>query len=358
MDKPTVFFSHSSIDRDYISELQKGVNSRTSGTVNIFQSSDGESIPFGNNWVHQIEENLHKAKIMFVFISPESMSSSWIYFESGFAYSKGVKVIPIGIKGVDIGQLKPPLNLLQGFNIVSKDGMNNILSIMNDEFHCYFPASFEKSDFESISIHDDNSIAQNSEVFSVVDHITLEYPFRFGKVGSDDENKLADNSIALFQEKLDKLGLQSSFSRQNKLHAHGLVAVSGNEHNSSYGLTVKIDPFMLKTYEALITDFFEGMYEKQSPEKCWFNVFFDEKSHIETTDYKVSSKLSRVHINLSDLNGNFYKLDNLDFTLIPKKNHSLHNTQANLRVIYKPGQFLATELINLLSVLKKTRVVE
>lgn len=66
MDKPTVFFSHSSIDRDYISELQKGVNSRTSGTVNIFQSSDGESIPFGNNWVHQIEENLHKAKIMFV----------------------------------------------------------------------------------------------------------------------------------------------------------------------------------------------------------------------------------------------------------------------------------------------------
>lgn len=59
---------------------------------------------------------------MFVFVSPESLSSSWIYFESGFAYAKGVKVIPIGIKGVDIGKLKPPLNLLQGFISIQKMG--------------------------------------------------------------------------------------------------------------------------------------------------------------------------------------------------------------------------------------------
>ena len=64
----------------------------TSGVIQIFMSSDGQSIPFGNNWVHKIEEGLNNAKIMFVFVTPTSIESGWIYFEAGFAYSKGIEV--------------------------------------------------------------------------------------------------------------------------------------------------------------------------------------------------------------------------------------------------------------------------
>ena len=149
MDKPVIFFSHSSKDRDIILPLKDKLGKITSGTVDIFMSTDGQSIPFGSNWIHKVEEGLKEARIMFVFVTETSLSSGWIYFEAGFAYSKGIQVVPVGI-GVNIGSLKPPLNLLQGFNITSGDSLNNFVSIINREFSCSFPESFVEDDFYAI----------------------------------------------------------------------------------------------------------------------------------------------------------------------------------------------------------------
>jgi len=104
-------------------------------------SSDGQSIPFGSNWVHKIENDLNSASIMFVFVTPDSIISNWIYFEAGFAYSKGIEVIPVGI-GIDIALLKAPLNLLQGFNIASGDGLNNFISVVNKKLDYHFEDKF------------------------------------------------------------------------------------------------------------------------------------------------------------------------------------------------------------------------
>ena len=101
-----------------------------SGVIQIFMSSDGQSIPFGNNWIHKIEDGLNNAKIMFVFVTPTSIESGWIYFEAGFAYSKGIDVIPVGV-GIDIGSIRPPLSLLQGFNITSSESLNNFVTVIN-----------------------------------------------------------------------------------------------------------------------------------------------------------------------------------------------------------------------------------
>lgn len=99
MEKPTIFFSHSSKDRDAILPIKEKLMKITSGVIQIFMSSDGQSIPFGKNWVHKIEEiglNQRK-KLLFVFVTPTSIESGWIYFEAGFAYSKGIDVIPVGV---------------------------------------------------------------------------------------------------------------------------------------------------------------------------------------------------------------------------------------------------------------------
>lgn len=146
MDKPTIFFSHSSKDKDLILPIKNKLTDITSGTMDIFMSSDGQSIPFGRNWVSKIEEGLENAKIMFVFVTPNSIKSEWIYFEAGYAYSKEIEVIPVGI-GVHIGELKAPLNLLQGFDILSCDSMNNFISIINKKFFLTFKDDFEESDY-------------------------------------------------------------------------------------------------------------------------------------------------------------------------------------------------------------------
>lgn len=124
MGKPTIFFSHSSKDKEIVQSVKNKLDKATGGVMDIFMSSDGQSIPFGTNWIHKVEEGLKSATIMFVFVTENSVSSGWIYFEAGYAYSKGIQVIPVGI-GVDIGALKAPLNLLQGFNILFEDSLNN-----------------------------------------------------------------------------------------------------------------------------------------------------------------------------------------------------------------------------------------
>lgn len=177
VNKPTIFFSHSSKDKDLVLAIKNKVDGVTGGTTEIFMSSDGQSIPFGTNWVHRIEEGLKQAKIMFVFMTDNSLSSGWIHFETGFAYSKGIKVIPIGI-GVDIGSLSAPMNLLQGFNIVSEDGLNNIIDVIDKTFGYAFECSFTHTDYSEIIKHSSSGLRINNLFESIVD--TMDYDI-YGK---------------------------------------------------------------------------------------------------------------------------------------------------------------------------------
>lgn len=150
MEKPIVFLSHSSRDKKGLSRLREMLIEKTGGTIDFFLSSDGQSIKVGRNWVHKVEEALKKAKIMFVFVTPNSIGSSWMLFESGFAYCKGIRVIPTGFLGVDITTLSPPLSLLEGFNIRSSDSLDNLIATLNEEFSHHHTARFTNSEFEEL----------------------------------------------------------------------------------------------------------------------------------------------------------------------------------------------------------------
>ena len=173
MDKPTIFFSHSSKDRDLILPIKNKLADITSGTMDIVMSSDGQSIPFGRNWVSKIEEGLGNAQIMFVFVTPNSIKSEWIYFEAGYAYSKDIEVIPVGI-GVHIGELKAPLNLLQGFDILSHDSMNNFISVINKRFSLSFKEDFSESDF-SLICKEINKEKLDIEILDIIEGCECDY---------------------------------------------------------------------------------------------------------------------------------------------------------------------------------------
>lgn len=113
-------------------------------------SSDGQSIPLGRNWVYEIVKALRNSKIMFVLLSPNSIRSNWVYFEAGFAYSNDIKVIPIGILGIDLSQVPPPMSLLQGFNINSVESLNNLISVINREFNYSLEAFFTDEEYAKI----------------------------------------------------------------------------------------------------------------------------------------------------------------------------------------------------------------
>lgn len=211
MDKPVIFFSHSSKDRDIILPLKDKLGKITSGTVDIFMSSDGQSIPFGSNWIHKVEEGLKEARIMFVFVTETSLSSGWIYFEAGFAYSKGIQVVPVGI-GVNIGSLKPPLNLLQGFNITSGDSLNNFVNIINKEFSCSFPEDFVEDDFYAIQkvIEGDNG-----GIIKIRDFMSDAVFDMIPKYINPDGNEVEHDIDSIFEKTIDYLNSNKiSYSKQ------------------------------------------------------------------------------------------------------------------------------------------------
>jgi hypothetical protein len=171
MNKPTVFLSHSSKDSELLGRLKDKLDKKTNGTIDFFLSSDGESIPFGRNWVATLQDALERTKICFVFLTQNSALSSWIYFESGYIYSKKIRVIPVALPGVDLAKIPPPLGLLQGFNIHFYESLNNLLRILNDEFKTTFPDSFSASDFDELFTK--SSLANISYFGQWTDYIDL-----------------------------------------------------------------------------------------------------------------------------------------------------------------------------------------
>jgi len=141
--KPIIFFSHSSRDRDAILPIRDRLLYGTGIAIKVFMSSDGASIPFGKNWLKEIEDALTECRLMFVWMTPASIPSNWIPFESGFAYSKGIRVVPIGFQSVRLEDLPAPINMLQGFNVTSSASLNNIIAIINDEFSLTFQDLFD-----------------------------------------------------------------------------------------------------------------------------------------------------------------------------------------------------------------------
>ncbi len=193
MDKPIVFFSHSSKDEKILKKLKKAIDDKTGEAIDIFLSSDGQSIPFGTNWVYKLQEALEKTSLMFTFVSPNSLQSNWIYFESGYVSAKDIDVIPVGISGVDLSKIAAPLSLLQGFNLHTKTALGNIISVINKTYDTKFKGEFSSAEFEDI-------FNQKSSWLSLhglpIDGVSMEI-----------DRALNENEIDYLKEKLEEKNL-------------------------------------------------------------------------------------------------------------------------------------------------------
>lgn len=148
--KPLVFFSHSSRDAESILRLKQLLVQRTSGTIDFFLSSDGVSIAAGRPWTDQVFAALSSASLVFAFLSPNSLLSQWVFFEAGVAFQRGTPVVPVGIAGVKVGQLPPPMSLLQGFDMDSAQGLNVLVDTINRAFAYAHSTSFSTIDYNFV----------------------------------------------------------------------------------------------------------------------------------------------------------------------------------------------------------------
>lgn len=145
--KPVVFFSHSARDGEALLALKSLFVEKTGGSIAVFLSSDGQSIAVGRNWVSEVEGALASARIAFVFLTRHAVASRWVFFESGFMYAKGIRVIPVGFMDFDLAVAPAPISLLQGFNVTSEKALDNLIAVANEEFGHQHRLSFTADEF-------------------------------------------------------------------------------------------------------------------------------------------------------------------------------------------------------------------
>jgi hypothetical protein len=175
MEKPIVFLSHSARNRIELAELKTVLDKRAAGSLEFFLSSDGQSIRFGRNWVVSISDALSQAKLMFAFLSAESANSNWIHFEAGCAYAKDIRVVPVCLPGMDLDRVKPPMGLLQGFNLHSFEAMGNLARICNEEFDLKMVETFTAEEFGALFV---NSTSTGQNFFGQFSDLLLNVSIR------------------------------------------------------------------------------------------------------------------------------------------------------------------------------------
>ena len=115
--RPTVFISHIGEERAVALKLQALIQDAFGNAFPVFVSSDPMSLGGGEEWYHYILDNLAKAKIVFVLLSPESAERPWINFEAGFARGQKSRVIPLLFRGLAFDAVQYSLKGLQGYNL-------------------------------------------------------------------------------------------------------------------------------------------------------------------------------------------------------------------------------------------------
>ena len=113
--KTTVFISHIAEEKGVALRLQALIQAAFPNAFPVFVSSDPTSLGGGEEWYHYILENLAKARIVLVLLSPESADEPWINFEGGFGRGQKSRVVPLLFRGLSFDAVQYPLKGLQGY---------------------------------------------------------------------------------------------------------------------------------------------------------------------------------------------------------------------------------------------------
>jgi hypothetical protein len=111
-ERPTIFISHISEEGDLAIILKKYLLADFQGAIDVFVSSDLESILAGDPWLKSIGDGLKAASAELILCSRQSITRPWVNFETGAAWQKGIPIVPVCHSGFQTGDLPIPYSLL------------------------------------------------------------------------------------------------------------------------------------------------------------------------------------------------------------------------------------------------------
>ncbi len=143
MAKPTVFISHIHEEDNCANALENVLRKALLGALDVFNSSNRKSIAAGDPWRDRIIDTLRNSACVLVLASPNSVTSSWVNFETGGAWTCGTRVIPCCIQGMQPSSLPAPLSDLQAVSLDSSEDLRTLVTALAETAGLDSPSEFD-----------------------------------------------------------------------------------------------------------------------------------------------------------------------------------------------------------------------
>ena len=134
-----VFISHVRTEQDLAMLLKEKIEKHFLGWVNVFVSSDQESIEAGDSWLDALRRALKTANLQVVLCSPASIGRPWVNFEAGAAWLLGIPVVPLCHSGLEPDNLPMPLATLQGGKVSDASALARVYARIAKLVPCDVP---------------------------------------------------------------------------------------------------------------------------------------------------------------------------------------------------------------------------
>jgi hypothetical protein len=139
MQKPLVFISHITTEKEIAVAFKALVEEAFLGMVEVFVSSDPNSIAMGGRWLDSITYGLKKCVIEIVVASRTSVSRPWINFEAGAGWVRDIAVIPLCHSGMTPSRLPAPLSSLQAAIATDVAHLQRVCEVIAKAIGCKMP---------------------------------------------------------------------------------------------------------------------------------------------------------------------------------------------------------------------------
>ena len=236
---------------------------------------------------------LRASKIMFVFLTPDSVRSQWVSFEAGFAYGQKVEVVPVGLMGIDVGAIGAPLNLLQGFNVHSPDSLSNIVAVTNRVLQ-FAHQPFSKDEYEEVfSSFQGGSVL--GDYGTIVDDIHV-------SVSESNLTKTVATALTLVGPIAERLGVPCTSSHRLQRMPGLTIAAPSGVHPPH--LEIELDPGALAVTMPVVNELL-GELNGGGCEGIQFGFVLMPEVTAVVDDHKLSGRLAADGVRLGPGPGEF-----------------------------------------------------
>jgi TIR domain len=119
----SVFISHGADETDIAQWLKAELARDFLGALDIYVSSDRETISAGERWLDGLGNALKAADLQILVLSRETIGRPWINFEAGAVWLRGIPVVPVCHSGLAIEDLRPPLSMREAVVLTDSAGL-------------------------------------------------------------------------------------------------------------------------------------------------------------------------------------------------------------------------------------------